>query len=117
MVLCALFVAPGAFNVSNVTFVSPTVVDITIEEVSACTYIHSTSFPLSVTHMFLYLQMQLNVDSGLCCHGYMPPLPLPVLRCHPTALRSQHNGTTSPLGEVMVLPIRQNKWKRRNSLP
>ena len=54
----------GAFNVSNVTFVSSSVVDITIEEVSACTYIHSTSVPLSVTHMFLYVHMQLNVDSG-----------------------------------------------------
>ena len=38
MVLCVLFVAPGAFDVSNVTFVSCTVVHITIEEVSACTY-------------------------------------------------------------------------------
>ena len=44
MVLCVLIV--GAFNVNNVTFVSSTVVDITIEEVSACTYIHSTSVPL-----------------------------------------------------------------------
>ena len=43
---------------------SPTVVDITIEEVSACTYIHSTSVPLSIMHMFLYVHMQLNVDSG-----------------------------------------------------
>ena len=50
MVLCVLIVAPGAFNVSNVTFVSSTVVDITIEEVSACTYIYSTSVPLSITH-------------------------------------------------------------------
>ena len=40
MVLCVLFVAPGAFNVSNVTFVSCTRVNIAIEEVSACTYIH-----------------------------------------------------------------------------
>ena len=63
MVLCVLFVAPGAFNVSNVTFVSSTVVDITIEEVSACTYIHSTSVPLSVTYMLLYVHMQLNGDS------------------------------------------------------
>ena len=61
---CVLLVAPGAFNVNNVTFVSSTVVNITIEEVSVCTYIHSTSVPLSVTHMFLYLQMQLNVNSG-----------------------------------------------------
>ena len=67
MVLCVLFVAPGAFNVSNVTFVSSTVVDITIEEVSACTYIHSTSVPLSVTHMLLYVHMQLNGDSRETC--------------------------------------------------
>ena len=84
MVLCVLFVAPGAFNVSNVAFVSSKEVNITIEEVSACTYIHSTSAPLSVTHstsvplsvthstsvplsityMSLYVHMQLNVDSG-----------------------------------------------------
>ena len=64
MVLCVPFVAPGAFNVSNVAFVSSTVVNITIEEVSACTYIHSTSVPLNNTHIFVYVQMQLNVNSG-----------------------------------------------------
>ena len=64
MVLCVPFVAPGAFNVSNITFVSSREVNITSEEVSACTYIHSTSVPLSVTHMSLYVHMKLNGESG-----------------------------------------------------
>ena len=68
MVLCVLFVAPGAFNVSNVTFVSCTVVHITIEEVSACTYIHGTSVPLSITHAFLYVHIIIHT---VCCQVYL----------------------------------------------
>ena len=82
MVVCVLFVAPGALNVSNVTFVSFTVVNITIAEVSTCIYIHSTSVPLSIMHnMFLYVHMQLNVDSE---ETYRPPylLSLGITRLH-----------------------------------
>ena len=112
IVLCVLLVAPGALNVSNVTLVSSTAVNITIVEVSACTFIHTTSVPLSIMHIFFYVHMQLNVDSAKTC---IPPPPLPVFRYHPTALRSQQNGTASPLEEVMVLLIRQNKWKQTTS--
>ena len=96
MVLCVLFVAPGALNVSNFTFVSPTVVNITIEEVSECTYIHSTSVPLSIMRVFLYVHMQLQVDSGETC---TPPPPLPVLRYHLTALRFQWYNITIRRGD------------------